>query len=573
MTADREALLTILHGIDAYDFEQVIADLWERQGWTTSVTQGSNDKGVDVIAERNEPFAQKLAIQAKRYDPSSTVGSPEVQQYASLRQQISNVDAVVVVTTGNFTSSAEEAASSLNVKLVDGAQLYEIFEANDAYDILYRYANINQTSDKSGAGILDSSTSQNARTDEDAITISRVNENDASTRTLSAPDSLSDLISLRKSISERLNEAQSTLSVADRAFDDREFGDAVVEYNKIMETLAEVQEDISRYEQGYGTVDTTAASHLNSPAEFVEKLNTLYKSASDPLQEAKDGKEKIDALDTLVEDMHDGIEVVSKKVEAGNRHKFNERYDQAQIAYAEAEETLSEVESTLEIYRGMAEGYSEIISEEQLEPVANFDIEEFHTNLNRLVDSPRSERVLKTSPLKNIISVTEEDPMYDKSGETNKTPKQIVDSASGSFSKKVLTKTRGRLSDQKLIDYLSPGENLEFVFWHRAKGFRITKPDGTEETPHHSYSEGARFLMITDRRIIYVAGLDDYDESQYFPYEEVVEVYQKSTLTTSFIFFKTTDGDLYKFCETGDHSSDVSSAVLYIDSSIKDYTG
>lgn len=42
------------------------------------------DRGIDVVATRGQ---QKQLIQAKRYRPNTTVGSPEVQQYAALRLQ------------------------------------------------------------------------------------------------------------------------------------------------------------------------------------------------------------------------------------------------------------------------------------------------------------------------------------------------------------------------------------------------------------------------------------------------------------------------------------------------------
>jgi len=126
--ADSQQLLLQLRQMDEYEFEKLVADVWEAQGWNTIVTSGSNDRGVDVIAEKQSPFSQKMVIQAKRYSESNKVGGPEIREYASLKQQESNVDSVVVVTTSNFTPQAKQTANDLNVKLLNGDGLLSIIQ-------------------------------------------------------------------------------------------------------------------------------------------------------------------------------------------------------------------------------------------------------------------------------------------------------------------------------------------------------------------------------------------------------------------------------------------------------------
>ena len=109
-------------------------------GWETEVTQGTADKGIDVVATKRNPFEMKQLIQAKRYSPNSTVGSPDIQQYASLRHQESNVDAVVVVTTSTFSTQAEQIADDLNVKLIDGVELEKLVEKYNCEELVLRYA-------------------------------------------------------------------------------------------------------------------------------------------------------------------------------------------------------------------------------------------------------------------------------------------------------------------------------------------------------------------------------------------------------------------------------------------------
>lgn len=131
MTAtDHDGLQTI-RALDPTAFEQFVADLWEAQGWNTTVSRASGDEGIDVVATRRYPHRQKALIQAKRYQADNTVGAPEIQQYGSLYQQEDDVDQVVVVTTSSFTRDAEARAADLDVDLVDGRRLLELLGRHD----------------------------------------------------------------------------------------------------------------------------------------------------------------------------------------------------------------------------------------------------------------------------------------------------------------------------------------------------------------------------------------------------------------------------------------------------------
>lgn len=142
------ALQSRLQEMDEYEFEYFVANLWEEMGWKTEVSQASVDAGIDVIATKDTPYRQKKVIQAKRYADSTTVGGPDIQQYASLKQQVPNADSVVIATTSSFTNSAESRANELNVKLVDGDDLVTMIEDLDAYDIVDEYLDITRKKTK-----------------------------------------------------------------------------------------------------------------------------------------------------------------------------------------------------------------------------------------------------------------------------------------------------------------------------------------------------------------------------------------------------------------------------------------
>lgn len=148
MDFEREEVLSNLRQIDEYNFEEFIAKLWNRYGWETEVTAGSNDRGIDVIAEKHRPFEQKHLIQVKRWGSGNKVGGPEIQQYSSLLRRGEGIDAVVVVTTSSFSHQAKELASDLNVKLVDGFDLYDVLSEIGADDLVKQYTGIgNLTTD------------------------------------------------------------------------------------------------------------------------------------------------------------------------------------------------------------------------------------------------------------------------------------------------------------------------------------------------------------------------------------------------------------------------------------------
>ena len=132
-------LKRVLQQMDPYAFEHFVADLWERMGWSAEVSSAAMDEGVDVVATKSSPYDQRVVIQAKRYGPNTTVGSPDIQQYASLIHQYDGVDKVIVVTTNEFTGPAQDLAERLNVKLIDGDGLASLVGDVGGLDLVAEY--------------------------------------------------------------------------------------------------------------------------------------------------------------------------------------------------------------------------------------------------------------------------------------------------------------------------------------------------------------------------------------------------------------------------------------------------
>lgn len=118
-----------LFDVDWKTFEQLVGALYREQGYNITVTQGTNDQGVDVWAQRGD---ERLAIQVKQYSSDSVVGRPDLQQIAST---IAKGDATraVVVTSSTFAHTAETYAADFGqaMTIIDGDELLRKFSESD----------------------------------------------------------------------------------------------------------------------------------------------------------------------------------------------------------------------------------------------------------------------------------------------------------------------------------------------------------------------------------------------------------------------------------------------------------
>lgn len=139
MTSSKTELKRELQQMDPYEFEKLVADIWELEGYETEVRKGSRDKGIDIVATRDSPVPEKILIQAKRYSTDNKLGSQEIRKYRTLYQQVDNVDSVVIVTTGEATSEAKGLAAELDVKVLEGNALSKILHENAGEKLLQEY--------------------------------------------------------------------------------------------------------------------------------------------------------------------------------------------------------------------------------------------------------------------------------------------------------------------------------------------------------------------------------------------------------------------------------------------------
>ena len=98
--------------VDALAFEGWCAEQIAQQGWSTQLTKGSGDQGVDIVATKG---VITVAIQCKRFQ--NPVGNKAVQEAHTGKQHYTTNKACVIATP-SFTKSAHELASSTGVVLL-----------------------------------------------------------------------------------------------------------------------------------------------------------------------------------------------------------------------------------------------------------------------------------------------------------------------------------------------------------------------------------------------------------------------------------------------------------------------
>lgn len=109
--------------MDGHDFEYLCADILRLKGYeNVTVTRGSGDQGVDVIAEQS---GIKYAVQCKRF--SGSVGNKAVQE-VHFGKTYYHCHVAIVMTNSYFTQSAKDAANESNTILWDRDNLMPYFE-------------------------------------------------------------------------------------------------------------------------------------------------------------------------------------------------------------------------------------------------------------------------------------------------------------------------------------------------------------------------------------------------------------------------------------------------------------
>lgn len=128
-----DELLNKIMELSPVFFERLVVDLIVKMGYGGSrkdagrATKQSNDGGIDGIIKEDKLGLDEIYIQAKRWDPSRTVGRPEIQKFiGALAGQ--GAKKGIFITTAYFSREAKEfiPRNETKVVLIDGEELSDL---------------------------------------------------------------------------------------------------------------------------------------------------------------------------------------------------------------------------------------------------------------------------------------------------------------------------------------------------------------------------------------------------------------------------------------------------------------
>jgi restriction system protein len=135
----RETLLERILAASPEFFEKLVIQLLVKMGYGGSLEEaaqhigGPGDGGVDGVIKLDPLGLDRVYIQAKRYEPKSKVGRPDIQSFAGALDTQGTTRGVFV-TTSAFTADAIACAAGIRTKqivLIDGDQLADLLITHD----------------------------------------------------------------------------------------------------------------------------------------------------------------------------------------------------------------------------------------------------------------------------------------------------------------------------------------------------------------------------------------------------------------------------------------------------------
>ena len=109
-------------GLSGEDFEKLVKEIFEKQGYLVSLTKGSHDFGADLILSKGKKIS---VVQTKCYDKN--VGIHAVQEIISAKKHYGAEETFVVINR-YFSKEAIILATEYNVHLIDRDVLVKLIE-------------------------------------------------------------------------------------------------------------------------------------------------------------------------------------------------------------------------------------------------------------------------------------------------------------------------------------------------------------------------------------------------------------------------------------------------------------
>jgi len=113
-------LRRMLSNMSGVEFEEFIATLFRKLGYTVELTKGSGDHGIDLLMRKEN---QVVVVQCKRWN--APVGEPVIRDFYGSLMNV-GAHSGYVVTTATFTSQAFAFVQDKPVQLVDLDSLIDL---------------------------------------------------------------------------------------------------------------------------------------------------------------------------------------------------------------------------------------------------------------------------------------------------------------------------------------------------------------------------------------------------------------------------------------------------------------
>lgn len=123
----------LVYELEPHQFEELAAELFERKGFTVTLTPRTRDGGKDLyLAQSNELGSFRYAVECKRYAPDRAVSIDVVQRLAGV-VDAERLTAGIVLTTSRFSRDAIDQAAKIRYRmsLRAYAELKAMLEAAD----------------------------------------------------------------------------------------------------------------------------------------------------------------------------------------------------------------------------------------------------------------------------------------------------------------------------------------------------------------------------------------------------------------------------------------------------------
>ena len=108
-----------IYEMSAFQFEDFMAHIFEKMGYSFQQTPKTNDSGRDAIMKLNK---KKYLLECKRYAAENSSGRPDIQKFHSAIIS-DKAEGGFFVTTGKFTDNAVSYAVDKNITLIDRSEL------------------------------------------------------------------------------------------------------------------------------------------------------------------------------------------------------------------------------------------------------------------------------------------------------------------------------------------------------------------------------------------------------------------------------------------------------------------